>query len=643
MIFALPLTCLLSVLLQLPEQKRPQFRSGVDLVPLEVVVTDRNHRLITDLAADDFQVLDRGRLQEIADFRRVSLPVRTRDIKTPVPIPLADGLGSNPVVPSDSRRFVLVIDDLHIIEQDIVPVKRLLRGFVEALSGTDYVAMTFVGRSDLSQDFTNDDQLLGRAIDRVDDALGFGLDAMPLGPDAPRPEAHSYARSVSFVLRNISTSLGSGSNARRAIVYVSGGVYLDSGASLRSAEFQQAQDFTRELGEVFDLARRAAVPIYTLDPRGLATPETAVRNPQALTNYAARQEAARRIRIQQDFLTTIAANTGGRAFVNQADAGAAVREIVAENGSYYLLSFYPEPNVPDGRFHNVEVKVRRSDVLVRARAGYVAAKPSDRFVKTRLEDALREVWPRSDVSLKAFAAPVGRESGRTAVALTIEASYTGLGEPGSPLDEEVTVGAVALDSEGRVKGSTLRKLTFRLKVARDGGLMYGVNELLLLEPGTVSLRAGIASEKLGKVGTVHIPLTVPSFTESSPELVGPIVGLGRPTMPIARSDAFGQLLPVQPTAMRSFSVQDVLQVFSRLMVPNQDSSAIKATVGVKRGSKDARTVAATLEARPTERSMVACTAVVSLAGLEVGQYALDVTVTLPDGRILSRSTAFSIH
>ena len=54
--------------------------------------------------------------------------------------------------------------------------------FVAALSPDDEVAMVFVGRSDLSQNFTKDVGRLLKAVDDVRDALGFGLDALARGP-----------------------------------------------------------------------------------------------------------------------------------------------------------------------------------------------------------------------------------------------------------------------------------------------------------------------------------------------------------------------------------------------------------------------------------------------------------------------------
>ena len=48
--------------------QQPTFRSGSRVVPSYVTVVDANNRLVTDLARDDFEVLDNGRPQEITIF-----------------------------------------------------------------------------------------------------------------------------------------------------------------------------------------------------------------------------------------------------------------------------------------------------------------------------------------------------------------------------------------------------------------------------------------------------------------------------------------------------------------------------------------------------------------------------------------------
>lgn len=56
-------------------QQGPAFRTGVDLVSLNVTVTDATSRYITDLQTEDFNVFEDGVKQTITFFNRTNLPI----------------------------------------------------------------------------------------------------------------------------------------------------------------------------------------------------------------------------------------------------------------------------------------------------------------------------------------------------------------------------------------------------------------------------------------------------------------------------------------------------------------------------------------------------------------------------------------
>ena len=59
-----------AVTAQEPQPQRPTFRSSLDLVSVAVVVRQPDGRLVTDLEAGDFEILDRGAEQPIVQFQR---------------------------------------------------------------------------------------------------------------------------------------------------------------------------------------------------------------------------------------------------------------------------------------------------------------------------------------------------------------------------------------------------------------------------------------------------------------------------------------------------------------------------------------------------------------------------------------------
>ena len=58
-----------------PPRPTPSFRTGVDLVSLNVTVTDAGARYVTDLEQGDFQVFEDGVLQDVTFFNKTNLPI----------------------------------------------------------------------------------------------------------------------------------------------------------------------------------------------------------------------------------------------------------------------------------------------------------------------------------------------------------------------------------------------------------------------------------------------------------------------------------------------------------------------------------------------------------------------------------------
>jgi Ca-activated chloride channel family protein len=58
-----------------PQRPAPSFKAGVDLVSLNVTVTDSATRYVTDLQQEDFQVFEDGVLQDVTFFNKTNLPI----------------------------------------------------------------------------------------------------------------------------------------------------------------------------------------------------------------------------------------------------------------------------------------------------------------------------------------------------------------------------------------------------------------------------------------------------------------------------------------------------------------------------------------------------------------------------------------
>ena len=107
-----------------------------------------------------------------------------------------------------------------------------------------------------------------------------------------------------------------------------------------------------------------------MDPRGLAPFEfdlsTAGGAAVSLTKDRAMLETT------MDSLRILADETDGRAIVNSNDLDTGLRQIIRDSSAYYLLGYTSTLNQPDGKFHKINVRLKRPGLQVRARPGYLA-------------------------------------------------------------------------------------------------------------------------------------------------------------------------------------------------------------------------------------------------------------------------------
>jgi VWFA-related protein len=157
--------------------------------------------------------------------------------------------------------------------------------------------------------------------------------------------------------------------------------------------FNENLPITARLKSRFDAligqANRANITIYTVDAAGLRvnSKEAEVNRNVTLAGAqgigdASRPEGAwtKDLEKQDQMLSSrptavlgrLAKETGGFLLENTNDLGAGVARMQVERTTYYLLGYQSTNAALDGSFRRVNVKVKRSKVTVRARAGYLA-------------------------------------------------------------------------------------------------------------------------------------------------------------------------------------------------------------------------------------------------------------------------------
>ena len=162
---------------------------STNLVQVDAVVT-RDGKPVKDLKAEDFEIYEDGKKQQITSFAFISnipesapTPTSTnkksRDQNTPPSVPL---------IPNERRRVMaLVVDDLGLSATSIAAVRKQLRKFVdEQLSPNDLVAIIRTGGTmGALQQFTNDRRVIERAFSQVKWNMCSRVGVSPLPPIQP--------------------------------------------------------------------------------------------------------------------------------------------------------------------------------------------------------------------------------------------------------------------------------------------------------------------------------------------------------------------------------------------------------------------------------------------------------------------------
>jgi VWFA-related protein len=657
------------------------FRTGTDLVTIDALVTDGKGEVVQGLTKADFQIVEKGRPQTISAFTFMSTPLIERKQFDPVPVAPIRDVVSNRVAPH-SRAYAIVIDDLHLVELHIERTRRMLTDLLGSIPLTDRVAVIFTGRSDLSVDLTDDRAAEMLAVGRLKDALGFALDPVEVACGAKEAQRRHQALGTLDVLRNVATILAHTKADERSIVYVSEGFTYDFNAApvsgslptfpgvppVRAPQKGQRLDdpiacdvdglatppisqttlpgnpqenpgdadlVRRTLQDIFDAATRADVRVYTIDPRGNLPPEAEVRGSP---------KGQPKITTQNDFMRSVAANTGALAAVQASDMHWAVRKVLSDTSSYYLLGYTPDPLARDGQYHEIEVKVLRPGLHVRYRKGYTAPQTNAHVLvgEPALSADLAGGDATADLSLASFVAPIAADGKLTKTAITIEVTYPGPSSVPASVSDDLTCEILQADVEGAARTVSTKAYHFAVTPTRTGDFTFFINSVVDLAPGLANLRVGVVSKATGKVGTVAIPTRIPDLSGGALQMTALVLGrpaAGEPSLP---PGALAGVLPFQPTLARTFASRETLRVYAPISWRGSADTASVTLTMTGSGVRMSRTLTVRAAAAVGGVRQSAIDEALPLGPAAPGNYALVVTATIPGGKPVSRTVGITV-
>ena len=237
-------------------------------------------------------------------------------------------------------------------------------------------------------------------------------------------ESEFLLRSRMLSLRSLTEFMANMRGRRKSIIYVTTGlgasVYeaLDYDGGIRSIAIE-------DLHAAITAATRGNVSIYPMDPGGIVPGRDVTEIAAANPDNTVPEPSGTALGRMQD-LRALAETTGGFAIVNTNSFNDGFTRVVRENSSYYILGFSTTPQT-DGRFHSVEIRVKRPGLQVRSRGGYLAPlrrkTPSITRASTlapAIVDALQSPIGVAGVPIRLFAAPYKGSDQQAKVAIAAE-------------------------------------------------------------------------------------------------------------------------------------------------------------------------------------------------------------------------------
>ncbi len=529
------------------------------LVQLDVSVTDKEGRPIKDLRPEEIHLFENGKERKLSGVSFVpgAPPADNNEMKKSA-APVGPVLPGRQLAANEVRRTIaIVVDDVTLSFQSIDYTREVLRRFVDQqMRDGDLVAIIRSGAGvGALQQFTSDKRQLYAAIDRIrwnavangristfDSVEGQQDDSNQIDVRAQQEDAFVAGSlgALNYVIRGMDKLPG-----RKSVLMISEGFRLfdrEPGGQITQGNVIDS------VRAITDAANRAAVVIYTLDPRGLVVPMVGVEeNPEfwSLEDIDRKMSRQGQALIDtQDGLSYLSEETGGFTIKNTNNLSKGIRKIL-DDQSYYLVAYEPEEGSFDPkklRFNKIEIKVDRPGTKVRYRSGFFnigdntlkAAKQPTPFQS--IADALLSPFAQNDLPIRYNGLfNYDHKNGaylRSLVHMNIgDLDFKTL--PDGKRQASLDIFAYAFGVNGAIEGR-LQK-TYKLTVPpeafeklRSTGFVYDF-VFPIAKPGAYQLRVVVRDSAADKVGSASQFVEIPNLKKNRLTLSGIVLNSGTPT------------------------------------------------------------------------------------------------------------------
>jgi VWFA-related protein len=584
---------------QTPAEGPAKFTASAQLVVEEVTVNGKDGKPIKGLTAKDFTITEDGVAQPVAfcEFQELTdaegPALQQRPVTTAPSEPgkqKVEGVTQFQIQPEtpgsvrykDRRLIVLYFDMGAMPPADQYRAMDSAVKFIKKqMSPADLLAlMSFSDRLHVLQDFTDDKDALLKVLDKLFIGEDQGLDT-GAADDSAADYGSAFGEDDSeFNIFNTDRQLAALQTAVKMLGQLNEKkvmVYYASGMRLNGID-NQAQ-----LMATTNAAIRSGVSFFTVDARGLVASaplgDASQGSPGGIGMYSGSSAMNRMGAFQrtQDTLYALAADTGGKALLDNNDLAQGIVNAEKSIESYYILGYYSTNAALDGKFRKVKITYNGDPTLKLAyRVGYYANKVFAKFnavdKERQLMDALMLGDPITELTIAMevnyfqlnsaeYFCPVamkipGRE---LALARRRGADHTVIDFIGEVKDEYgVTVTNVRDKVDIKLGAETAAQL------ARNP-IQYSTGFTIL--PGTYTIKVLARDDETGRIGTFMTKFVIPNLNKelkrvpiSSVVLSGQRMEVRDALFNVAQKD---KLPPVDPLVQDGLKlVPSVTHVFS---------------------------------------------------------------------------------
>jgi len=538
----------LAGVLALPAQQPPpkpdsgdvaKFSTRRDLVIVDVTVKDKAGKSIDGLTQKDFSVFEDGKQQQISVFEYQKLAM---DPEPPPTLSLSDQL----VLPQSPRTTIVAEKPGEITYHD----KRLLVFFLDFssmgipeqlraqdasleyldkhITKDDMVAiLLYTSQIYVKTDFTSDREVLTQIIKDLPIGEMSEMAGLADTGDANNEDtgAAFVADETEFNIFNTDQKLAAIEQAARmlsALPEKKALIYFAAGVSKTGVD-NQAQ-----LEASINASVKANMAIYPIDTRGLmADPpgggaSKAASRGSGIFNGSVYNSQRATINDSQETLSTLAAETGGKAFLDSNDIAAGITQAQQAMHSYYILGYYTTNNAENGKYRRIQVKLTNGmNAKLEHRPGYYGPKSwgklSGQDKEQQLKEAISAGDPITDIplALQVDYFRVSSLSYFVPVSVKIPGSVIALAAKGGATVTQFDFAGQIQDEQRNVVGNVRDNIKVNLDkdpAAKSNRKNFQYNAGFTLGPGKYHMKFLVRENITGKMGTFETRFAIPDLS-----------------------------------------------------------------------------------------------------------------------------------